>query len=378
MKKLFLIASLAGMGLSVSCSQEETADAPKGADLSIASYTVSVDEALAELQNTLDGLQTRGAGRTVADVQTLPASEIAGTRAAGEDAPLGYVVNFEEGGYAVLGADLRQDPVVAIVNENSMTPETLAAAKRAVDAGEEVDTPTFVNAMVADYLVRSLDENEPRLEIGSWEIKENKLSMMITKWGGNTHYGRNNPSTVAICQILLYNYHYNHIGFTQLGGYMPNWTILNIASTSPTLLSNCEGEVYRLCSTMDDTILMNQNGRTPIATVVETMKKFMRSYKMVQSWTISGVDDLLVTASGRIRNMLYLNNLPVYMEGTTTGGSRYSWVLDGWQMKQYSTGNGRQYLVYCNFGQGGVNDGIYSFGSFMGYNENLEYITYSF
>lgn len=162
------------MGLSVSCSQDEMADAPKGDELPAVSYAVSAEEALAGWQNMPDGMRTRGKARTVADVQTLYGSEMTATRTAGEDAPLGYVVNFEEGGYAVLGVDLRQDPVAAVVNGNSMRPRTLAAAKRAVDAGEEVDAPTFVNAMVADYLVRSLDNNEPRPRIGSWEIKENK------------------------------------------------------------------------------------------------------------------------------------------------------------------------------------------------------------
>ncbi len=378
MKKLFLGASMAGLVLSVSCSHDRMVEAPKAEEQAAVSYTVPVEEALAALQSDLDAMQTRGAARTVADVQTLFGSGVAGTRSAGEDAPLAYVVNFEEGGYAILGADLRQDPVVAIVNENSMTPETLAAAKRAVDAGEEVDTPTYVNALVADYLVRSLAENQPRIDVGTWEIKEHKTSMILTKWGQNGVYGSNlNPATVAICQLVVYNKKFNRVGFDRLGVYAPNWTLLNTAATAKTPVGNCAGEVARLCSVMDETILINQNGRTIIETIVHIMRSTMRNYYVVQAFSIGGVNDMNWVVDS-IRNMLYENNMPVYFEGSTSTGSRHAWVLDGWQMKEYSSDGGREYLVYCNFGQDGVNDGLYSFGAFRGYNNDKQFITYNF
>ena len=366
------------MGLSVSCSQDEMADAPKGDELPAVSYAVSAEEALAGWQNIPDGMRTRGKARTVADVQTLYGSEMTATRTAGEDAPLGYVVNFEEGGYAVLGADLRQDPVVAVVNENSMTPRTLAAAKRAVDAGEEVDAPTFVNAMVADYLVRSLDNNEPRPRIGSWEIKENKGSMMLTKWGPDGVYGDDlNPATVAICRILGCNERFGRISFDQPGGYIPDWTLLNTAATMKTPTGNCAEEVAKLCSAMDGTIRVAQGSRTTIETIVRIMRSSMREYQLVQSFSVDELGDMYLV-SGRIRSMLFENNMPVYVEATTSAGSRHAWVFDGWRMRECPGGSGCQYYVRCNFGWQGVNDGVYSFGNFLGYDENPEFISYNF
>ncbi len=341
-------------------------------------FSGPVEEALAALQSDLDAMQTRGAARTVADVQTLFGSGVAGTRSAGEDAPLAYVVNFEEGGYAILGADLRQDPVVGIVNENSMTPEKLAAAKRAVDAGEEVDTPTYVNALVADYLVRSLAENQPQPRIGTWVIKEHKTSMMLTKWGQNKHYGYNlNPATVAISQIFVYNAKYNRVVFSRLGGYTPNWTDLNRAAVMTEPTGGVEEEVFLLCSVVDETIRLNQNGRTTAETVKEMLTRSMSSYKMVQLFEISSVLDIEMYAN-RVRNMLWENNMPIYMEGVSSTAGRHAWVLDGWQKKEYSSGGMSQNLVYCNFGQDGVNDGLYSFGSFRGYNNDIQFITYNF
>lgn len=80
MRKLLLIASLAGMGLSVSCSHDEMADAPKGDELPAVSYTVSAEEASAGWQNMPDGMRTRGKARTVADVQTLYGGEMTAIR----------------------------------------------------------------------------------------------------------------------------------------------------------------------------------------------------------------------------------------------------------------------------------------------------------
>lgn len=380
MKNFLFIASLAGAGLLVSCNHDQMADAPNVNDQAVVSYTVPVEEALAKLQCSLDAMQTRSSSRTVAGVETLFGSEVVGTRAAGADAPLAYVANFEEGGYAILGADLRQDPVVAIVNENSMTPETLAAAKRAMDAGEEVDTPTYVNALVADYLVRSLAENQPQPRIGSWEIKEHKTPMLITKWGQNKHYGYGlNPATVAISQIFVYNRKFNRVGFAQLGGYTPNWSALNTAATMVEPTGGCEEEVFKLCQVVDDTILLNLKGRSTIETVEDIIRRSMSSYKMVQIWDVStSPDDMMSLVSGRIRNMLYLNNIPIYIEGVSSTGSRHAWVIDGWQMKEMQGTSMRQYLVYCNFGQDGVGDGLYSFPSFRGYNNSLQFISYNF
>lgn len=379
MKKFYLFASLAGLGLMFSCSQEGVAEAPNGEEQA-ASYTVSVEEALAHLQSTMDGMETRAAGRTVSGVEVLLRSELSATRAAGDDEPLAYVVNFDEGGYAILGADLRQEPVIAIVNENSMTPETLIAAKRAVDAGGEVDTPTFVNALVAEHLERALAENAPLPRIGTWEIKENKNSMMITKWGQNKHYGYNlNPATVAISQIFVYNKKFNRAGFTQLGVYFPNWTQLNYAAVMREPAGGVEEEVFKFCSVVDGTILGTSKGCTTIETVFYMLKGMPSSYKMLQIRDIlSNPDDLTMMAAGTIRSMLYGNNMPIYMEGVSTTAGRHAWVLDGWQMQQMSNSSLRQYLVYCNFGQDGVNDGLYSFGLFRGYNSSMQIITYNF
>lgn len=380
MKNFLFIASLAGAGLLVSCNHDRMADAPNVGDQAVVSYTVPVEEALAKLQYSLDAMQTRSSSRTVAGVETLFGSEVVGTRAADADAPLAYVANFEEGGYAILGADLRQDPVVAIVNENSMTPETLAAAKRAMDAGEEVDTPTYVNALVADYLVRSLAENQPQPRIGSWEIKEHKTPMLITKWGQNKHYGYGlNPATVAISQIFVYNRKFNRVGFLRLGGYTPNWSQLNTAATMVEPTGGCEEEVFKLCQVVDDTILLNLKGRSTIETVEDIIRRSMSSYKMVQMWDLStGLDNQMILVTGRIRNMLYLNNFPIYMEGVSSSGNRHAWVVDGWQKQQMSGSTLSQYFLYCNFGQDGVGDGLYAFPSFQGYNNSLQFISYNF
>lgn len=201
---------------------------------------------------------------------------------------------------------------------------------------------------------------------------------MLTKWGPDGVYGGDlNPATVAICQIMVYNKKFNRIDFNQLGGYIPNWTLLNTAATMKTPTGNCAEEVAKLCSAMDGTIRVAQGSRTTIETIVRIMRSSMREYQLVQSFSVDELGDMYLV-SGRIRSMLFENNMPVYAEATTSAGSRHAWVFDGWRMRECPGGSGRQYYVRCNFGWQGVNDGVYSFGNFLGYDENPEFISYNF
>lgn len=376
MKKLFSIVMLAGMILSASCSHDRIDEVSEKGTFPEESYTVPEEEALAELQHMLQGMQTRGQTRTVANVERLHSSELIGTRGAtGEDAPLAYIVNFEAGGYAVLGADRRQKSVLAIVNEDSMTAEKLVAAKQASDAGEKVDATTFANAMITDYLVRSLAENTPQPRIG-WTIKEHKLPMMLTKWDWKRYNFE--PGCIAICQLLVYNGKFNRVCPGQFMGYLiSNWNALKAAATTPQPALDYSGYVDRLLEAVNYTLLSSD---TPTMTIDKIVTKMKRScpneYKMLHTnYVTPGY--MVSEATSRIRDRIWENNMPVYMEGTLPAEGYQAWVMDGWMMREILPGTNRQYLVYCNFGQNGHGDGLYLVDTFDAC-ENLGYIYYTF
>lgn len=376
MKKSFLIVLLAGLGLSVSCSRDRIAEDPQKGVCSATSYTVPQEEALAELQHTLEGMQTGGRTRGVMEVQTLWSNEIAETRAAEEPVPLAYIVNFDAGGYAILGADLRQEPVVAIVNEGSMTAETLAAARRTGNTGEAGDSPVFVNAMVTDYLVKSLAENAPQPRIQDWVIKEHKMPMLLTKWGPRNAFS---TGCVAICQLLVYNGRFNRVRPPQFMGYrIPDWTALSAAAATATPSSTCKDQVDNLCIEVNSLIWPIQSGTRQIETITTKIQRSASSYyKNTHFINLISSHDISDAAAGRIRSRLWENNMPIYMEGNSPTAGHHAWVIDGWMLKELPTGIGWQYYAYCNFGLNGSGDGLYSFSVF-GACEDLAYICYDF
>lgn len=114
------------------------------------SHAVPVEVALDELHAVLaeiDGPATRaGDGRRVGNVITVKADGVLpATRSAeaSDVEDLVYIANFENGeGYAILGADDRLAPVIAITETGSLTPEEFAAVARGEYDGSEAP-PVF-------------------------------------------------------------------------------------------------------------------------------------------------------------------------------------------------------------------------------------------
>ena len=115
MKTIKLLAAIAATAMMSACSQEEMLLPENNNTIHNEPPTrVSLAEALKRADRMLEKIgdpSTRSSTRTVKSVQFIGGS---GTRAE-DDAPMYYVVNYEnEGGFAVLGADTRLDGVYAI------------------------------------------------------------------------------------------------------------------------------------------------------------------------------------------------------------------------------------------------------------------------
>lgn len=108
MNKMVMVASLLlCISLFLSCNQEDTALPPNATPID-----TSFDRALAALHDfTKNQSGTRSLGREITDVESLTRSDLgAETRSASCEADqlLAYVVNFQGGGYAILGAEVLQ------------------------------------------------------------------------------------------------------------------------------------------------------------------------------------------------------------------------------------------------------------------------------
>jgi hypothetical protein len=107
---------------------------------------IPLDNALGEMYSLMDDLygpQTRAASRTIASVENYKSAG-GETRADGStEEPietLAYIVNFEEGGFAVLSATTAHESVVCITEAGSLTLEDLERARQEMQNAQKTRT----------------------------------------------------------------------------------------------------------------------------------------------------------------------------------------------------------------------------------------------
>ena len=98
-------------------------------------YAVTPDEAVQLLKTVIGGESTRAV--SVGDIKTLRKSDFAPTTRGGEDGDVIYIVDLENGGSAIMGADKRMEPIYAILDETKISPEKLTLTATRSDDGED-------------------------------------------------------------------------------------------------------------------------------------------------------------------------------------------------------------------------------------------------
>lgn len=414
MKKCYFFLLTALILSAAACSDDHAPVAAPDNPQPAALATIPVETALADLQWHLEQMPqgTRAATYDATDVQVLRRSDFAATRSEADeaDAPLAYVVNFQDGGYAILGADPRQSSVIALVGNGSMQPADLVAAKRAVDSGETVDTPTFIDALVAAYILQAPQDPQAQPRIvgppsGEWRIAEHQPAMVKTKWGQNGIYNKycldkvgNRTAAgcvaIATAQLLLYNHQTYGKGPHYITGWNLDWTKLDQAANyadlndAPAAVQDAAAKFIHEVGIATKVSYEDSSSLSGISNVMEFMQsKPMQSiYRQVEKYRFPGTSnpnnpynpfppqelDRLTFIDYYIRPMLYLSKLPIYISAQTgfpdeTGKDKdgkeimgHAWLLDGWQKKikrsDYSGGSYIEQYVYCNYGWYGGSD----------------------
>ena len=123
MRKLFLLVSVI---MLVACSTEYEHPAEEVKSVSQNSFKVSEEEAIERLEKMLSTFDpaTRGKTRTIKEVVAYR-SRFRKTRAYAAEIPdtLFYYVNFDNNeGFAVLAADERLEPIIALIDNGNYTP----------------------------------------------------------------------------------------------------------------------------------------------------------------------------------------------------------------------------------------------------------------
>ncbi len=389
MKKIFycLVAAL----VLVACVKE---------DVSIAKieevknpYAVTPDEAVQLLKTVIGGESTRAV--SVGEIKTLRKSDFVPTTRGGEDGDVIYIVDLENGGSAVMGADKRMEPIYAILDETKISPEKLTLTATRTDDGEQ-DIEEYVmgllNAKISsDFaMVRPpLDTLPiPSLRPDTWTVTTTlgqKSPMLRTKWRQGQPFNNviamhtnNNDTpagcvTIAVGQIMAYHQR-------NMTGSNFNWNIINSfeygydVTATPGEITYMANYIYEVRTALSDRELTNHGIST--SELVEFMRTDLGYHNV----------SCIAYNLNNIYSMLNYDN-PVCINGTSTcfDGRDYepdlhTWIIDGyhyykvedWERTYIGDFISDEHIVdtyyynilHCNYGYSGACDGYYTEGIF--------------
>ena len=221
MKKIYWLAGAFIALCWTGCATDSALSEPVNSAIAPESHFVSQEEALEHLACALKAIdvpETRasGAPRTVHSVTSVSRADFAPGRTRGferledsDDTPIAYIVKFERGeGSAILAADNRLDPVVAIYDSYVITEEELVNEIPEPDAwrtaenlyceedddyylgASEIYKPDdYLGAMIMNKrLIDSYLEGPEYGEVvyeeeSGWELTEDQiLPLLTTRW----------------------------------------------------------------------------------------------------------------------------------------------------------------------------------------------------
>lgn len=372
----FAIALLTGSAALSSCARDESDTAPPV--VAEDSHLVPVETALAALERFRpDETATRSEKRSIADIEIFTRKAGAsGTRTAAPEAPLAYIVHFEGDGYAILGADDRQAPVVAYVPKGRLSAAELSAAKAAARTpGCGLDVQ--VRAAVVNYLEKAAANALPYATcFVSPETRSSDRQRIVgppappiilleCDWEQGDPYNascdlinRVRPKTgsaaLALGQILLcnrrtFNICPHHITYRPPMSldlvYVPQWTYLSQTITSQYLPNdgNVRNALAKFLSVLGKAT-STRYGIEESTTEPADVASFLSTIPEYPSTRLSAPD------YNTLKRMVLIKKKPVIV----FSNSKEAWVIDGWQEETTTASNGQTTKTdwcHCRFGR---------------------------
>ena len=298
-KKTFLTLLIIGLGIATasllnSCSESAATDATESEnnsyELSTEVKQIPLEDALATLEDFLlsneqDMCATRsGASRQIADITTYYGTNER-TRAASDEIPDAYLVNFEdENGYAVLGANNAVPRIIAVTEDGHILDDLTVVSKDEDDyfepdftelegfdwyceedddyytASVAISTDLIKNALATrktfDESDRNTESNGNTGSASSTTYMPDKAPMLKTNWGQD-YYGYNiycyrssgkklaktGCSTTAMAMITTYNEFPNSL---EINGKVLDWKEMKRHSTIDSLSTSGQDDVALL------------------------------------------------------------------------------------------------------------------------------------
>lgn len=373
MKKLLLIILAVALNACVTPNEEFL---PSVSDNDV--FSISVDEALQNLQSELrliDGIETRSSDlRVVKSVRSLknPCTR----SCSGATGDLLYIAEFEDGrGSAVLAADKRIEPVLAILDNSVLT-------ERNFMSSDMDDIGDYMASMIKDYAESQVQSNDfidfnpvdPMLPDTLYCYKCKPL--LKTKWHQRAPYNNMCVSSsgksvaagcVAIAAAQFLKFH-KYPANISINSQTFDWNLLDQCEYGETMTSSAENEVARFVYNIGISVGINYLGNKS-GTLTKNITNLLKALGYSQA-------NYGNYNSNTIRNFIYGDSKPVIVRGINKNSDEgHSWILDGWHEYKVRAieflidGGTRERIieykkVHCNFGWGGDCDGYYSDGLF--------------
>ncbi len=404
MRKLLLFCSLFLLGMA--CSQDDSLTAtvdpvPEGGR-NANPYAVTVEEALTNLNQALaeiDGETRTGAMRRAVSVDRVKAANVCDlTRSdvALDVEDLFYIVSFGEGnGSAVLGADKRITPILAILDETVLATDDFGKFDTRATSLEELTPKEDLQNMLTNMLVAtaevdlaSFDEDVvgplPMIGKETTYTYEKQGPHLNTKWSQEAPFNNSCPcktnSTIlhkpagcvpiGVGQLLRF---YEYPSPNMVNGVLYDWDLIGqldygVTASNPTLAQDITADYIYEIGTM-----MDANYGDLVTTVSHSNRDvFLRSIGYASARAVPWDASIA-------ENILWVQKEPLGTRGNCAGSSvGHFWVLDGWMnviknvwrlVKEYGavlpertliSSTLDSQLVHCNYGWGGAYDGYYT------------------
>ena len=359
-------------------------------DLPDSSTEISVDEALASLNNVLVSIQQQTKSeelRNISEVITIKRNDIFSDSS---NEKILYVVNYsDDNGFALLAADRRMpDPIIAIVEKGSLDKDLhFHNSVQTKSASNQDSISVFIENLLNGYIVYIHDGGGfdngggdgnggtgggGGGQVFQWEIDSTIAPVMRQYyWGqreGFNYYCPVNSDSlhipagcvpVAVAMIMTHNQFPTTL---VLNGHSVSWDLAHNAryysnfyehnsdSTSVQVLEAAYliRQIGLFCGTWyhdGDWFLTNDFGFT----FPEKAKDFLNDigYNATKH---NGYDDNLIIpmlASGK----------PVFIAAVSSPANGHAWVIDGAIFQSY--GSQTRKLLHCNWGAFGFYNGYY-------------------
>jgi hypothetical protein len=414
MKKLFRKSGLGIIALVIasSCAKDDVfvQNNDDAINFNESPYAVSEMEAkevLASFMNQFDSnlsgeVSTKsGSIRTIKDVQTFPvdkemimdyATEAELDIDLSDVDKLMYIANFEDNqGFAIVSADKRTTPVLAIIDEGSLP----------VDAISEIDNPGFLIFMefAVNLQLRQIEASKGEVVAtyastsGLSDMVKTRATMLTniparlkTRWGQNClPYNYYTPShhptgcVITACAQALS--HFQTIGsvswsYNATSGYaVLNWSQIiadsestatadygQLPNSTPVLFSSSDqvAHLMRFLGVSLNADYSSSGTSANSGTAVSFLKNWcgLTSSTGLNSYNVNNVRNGLVNSN---TSLVYTSACAKKKKvlGITVGYTGcHAWILDGVQQIYYSANDTRNY-VHCNWGWNGLCDGFF-------------------